>query len=216
MQRPFAWKIRLLVLAIVAVAAAPLHARTIELTDADADMLAMIGPEAPRLSWAGYEAAPGMFTNHTVYLRPRASLLIRVPLDRIPAGMRITKAEWVLRMNAASALEPRLYVWRVLQEWGPGVCYDYRMTRDELVEWSEPGARASGSDRVERPTAMVLGKVGVDMVLNVTEDVELWYSGAAPNNGWMFTIEDQITMTLIAPAYTTRGSWKLRITYEPE
>ena len=201
---------------LLTLAPASLYARTIELTDKDADRLAAIAPEAPRLGWATYEPAPGMFGNSLLYLRPRVSLLIRVPLDRIPAGSRITKAEWVIRVSAASPADARLYIWRILGEWGAGACYDYRTTKPEPVKWNEPGARGTASDRAEEPSALAACKSNQDVTLNVTEDVELWHSGAAANEGWMFTVEEEASLSLLPPAYTTRGSWKLRITYEPQ
>lgn len=202
---------------VVALAAPVLHARTIELTDKDADGMAVIAPEAPRLGWAAYEVAPGMFADSLLYLRPRASVLVRVPLDRIPPGSRITRAEWVLRVSAVSPVESRLYAWRILGEWGAGACYLYRTTNPKPVEWNAPGARGAASDRAERPTAVEACKNNQDVTLNVTEDVELWHSGAAPNEGWMFTVEeDGVSLSLLPPAFFTRGSWKLRITYEPQ
>ena len=51
--------------------------------------------------------------------------------------------------------------------------------------------------------------------VNVTGDVELWYSGAAENRGWMLTMEDDFYIRLASPSYSNHGSWKLRITYEP-
>jgi hypothetical protein len=100
--------------------------------------------------------------------------------------------------------------------WGPGVCFQYREARPKPVEWTEPGARGNASDRSERPTAIALCKTGEETILNVTQDVELWHSGAAENNGWMFTIEEDAQLRLPTPAGATRGSWKLRITYEPK
>jgi hypothetical protein len=191
------------------------YARTIELTDKDADRMAVIAAEAPRLGWAAYEVAPGMFADSLLYLRPRASVLVRVPLDRIPAGSRITKAEWVLRVSAVSPVESKLYAWRILGPWGAGACYLYRTTRPKPLEWNAPGARGAASDRAERPTAVEACKNNQDVTLNVTEDVELWHGGAAPNNGWMFTVEEQASLSLLPPSFGSRGSWKLRITYEP-
>ena len=73
----------------------------------------------------------------------------------------------------------------------------------------------AATDRAEDPTAIAPTKSGQDLNLNVTQDVELWYTGAAPNYGWMFTNEDEIDFRLNPPAHTTRGTWILRITYEP-
>ena len=187
--------------------------RTIELSDTDADRVAVIGPEAPRSSWAALEVVPGMFVDHVVDLRPRAALLIRMPLDKIPAGSRISRADWIIKPTSASA---SVYIWRVLGNWGPGVCYQYRMIRPKRVEWTQGGGRGSASDRSERPTVSAMCKTGEDVVLNVTQDVELWHSGAAINNGWMFTVEDDVRVRFYTPAAAMRGSWKLRITYEPK
>jgi hypothetical protein len=192
------------------------HARTIEFTDQDADHIAAIDAAAPRMGWAAYEVVGGFFVTTDVGLRPKSALLIRVPLDKIPAGMRITKAEWTVRSPWASIAEPQLYCWRLMAEWGIGACYQYRTTSPKPVEWATAGARAGGTDRADRPSVVVTCKANEDVTLNVTEDVELWYSGAAPNNGWMFTVEDDIVLRLVPPAYAGRGSWKLRVTYEPQ
>ena len=51
--------------------------------------------------------------------------------------------------------------------------------------------------------------------MNVTQDVELWYSGAAPNRGWLLTFDSY--SILISPTHMAeRSKWELRITYEPE
>ncbi len=202
--------------ALLIVASSELRARTIELTDTDADKIAVIGAEAPLQGWAAFEAAPGMFTTQFVSLRARAAALIRVPLDRIPAGNRITKAEWVIPVEWANVPEPHIYVWRIIGDWGIGACYKYRQMRPQPVEWAMPGARGNGTDRADQPTIVVQCKTQGDVTVNVTADVDLWYSGAAPNTGWMFTVEDDILLRLSAPSSTTRGCWKLRITYEPQ
>jgi hypothetical protein len=191
------------------------HARTIELSDIDADLIACIRPECPRMSFAGYEIAPGVFTSDYIGLRPKVSMLIRVPLDKIPAGMRITKAEWIIHVAYQSHDTARMHAWRMTTEWGIGACYQYRMTRPKPIPWAVEGARGSATDRAEDPTAIAETRSAKDVNLNVTQDVELWYSGAAPNYGWMFTNEDDIDFRLNPPASTTRGTWKLRITYEP-
>jgi hypothetical protein len=205
----------LLIVVVTAVATTRALGRTIELSEADADRIAVIGPEAPRLSWAAYEVVPGMWVDAFVDLRPRAALLIHIPLDKIPANSRISRADWIFKPTAATAGETKLYIWRVLADWGPGVCYQYRMIRPKRVEWAEPGARGNASDRSERPTVAGTCKTGEEVVLNVTQDVELWHSGAAINRGWMFTVEDDVLVRLAPPVITSVGNWKLRITYEP-
>ena len=191
------------------------NARTIEFNDTDADLIACIRPEAPRMSFAGYELAPGAFSTDFSGQRPKVSMMIRVPLDRSPAGMRITKAEWILHVAYQNVDKSRLHVWRMSTEWGLGACYLYRMTRPKPTPWAVEGARGSATDRAEEPTAVVLTKSGQEVRMNVTQDVELWYTGTAPNYGWMFTNEDEVDFRLNPPAHSTRGTWKLRITYEP-
>src|SRR5687767_10317526 len=85
--------------ALVLTLLSPLaQARTIELSDIDADLIACIRPECPRMSFAGYQIAPGVFTSDYIGLRHGVSMMIRVPLDKIPKGMRITKAEWIIHV----------------------------------------------------------------------------------------------------------------------
>ena len=79
---------------------------------------------------------------------------------------------------------------------------------------------APSADCAAKATAHVhINAIG-DRTINVTEDVELWYTGGAGNHGWVFRIEDQSAqLQLLSPlsSYPAgRGSWKLRITYEPE
>ena len=91
------------------------------------------------------------------------------------------------------------------------------MVRPKKVEWTQPGARGAATDRVAKPTAVVrIGAPG-PYTMNVTQDVELWYSGQVPNQGWILNVEvpNQI-MSLYSPGYNGRGHWKLHITYEPE
>jgi hypothetical protein len=113
--------------------------------------------------------------------------------------------------------EPRLYVWRLLPEWGAGVCHQYRTQRPAKAEWAAPGARGGGTDRATRPTVVLPLTSAGEKVVNVTQDVELWYTGAAPNNGWLLTAEDaDALIRLDSPLWNARGRWKLRITYEPQ
>ena len=54
----------------------------------------------------------------------------------------------------------------------------------------------------------------------VTEDIELWYTGAAANRGWILTMEENTgPVYLYAPYGPHHGGaqrWKLQITYEPK
>jgi len=196
-------------------AAAPGHAKTIMMTDEETDQLAAIAAEAPRLSWAGYESAPGVWNISLLDLYPNRGLLIRFPLDKIPRRQRITKAEFIVPIDYVYGNnEARLYVRRLLAEWGPGVCHLYRTTLPKPIEWKVPGAKGSGSDRVAR--GQVLKPVAGEMTINVTEDVELWYSGVVRNHGWILSNDDAAMIRMGPWAFGGRGRWKLRITYEPE
>jgi hypothetical protein len=198
--------------------AAPSAARTLVLTLDDCELMAVISSEAPRLSWAAYGYGDGTFSTVYIDLYSMRTFLVRYPLDKIPRGQRITNAEWVLPVNyMVPASEQRLYVRRVLAEWGAGVCYQYRMMRPKKLEWAAPGARGASTDRVAKPSAVVRVTAAGDYVANVTEDVELWYTKAAANNGWMVTLEDDnVLIRFAGPVWGGRGQWKLRITYEPE
>lgn len=193
-------------------------ARTIVLTDADCEKMAAISADAPRLSWAGTIYNVGEFSNHYVELTPKQSFLICYPLDRIPPGQRITKAEWIVPFHLAyPTAGVRLQVRRILKEWGPGVSYRYRTIRPERLEWQTPGARGLGQDRAAKPTATATIRGSGEQAFNVTEDIELWHSGAAANYGWILTADDQDTWVRTpSPFWGGTKGWKLRITFEPE
>jgi hypothetical protein len=92
------------------------------------------------------------------------------------------------------------------------------MQRPKKVEWAQAGARGVSTDRATKPSAVIRSPGNGEKVVNVTEDVELWYTSAAPNHGWMLSLEDQDGyIRAPSPIYTGgRGAWKLRVTYEPE
>jgi hypothetical protein len=194
------------------------QARTIVITDADCEHIAAISADAPRLSWAGTVSAAADFGNYYIDLTPKQSFLIRYPLDRIPPGQRITKAEWTVPIiQAYPATGVRMQVRRLLADWGPGVCHLYRRTRPERVEWDTPGAQRGGADRVAEPTDTAVAHNAGEITFNVTEDVELWYGGAAANHGWILTAEDaDLFLRMSSPFWGSPKGWKLRITFEPE
>jgi hypothetical protein len=197
--------------------AANLEARTITLLDSDCDHIAVIAEDAPRLSWAGYEVLTGAYDSYLVDLAPKKALLIRFPLDKIPKGQRITRAELMLPIQLASAGEQKIHVRRLLTDWGAGVCHQYRTTRPTKVEWKEAGARGVSTDRAPKDSAVARFNGVVEVLINLTEDVELWYTGAGKNHGWMLTVEDdEVLVRLGSPIGHGKGKWKLRITFEPE
>lgn len=204
--------------AMVALLAAAAQARTIIVTDVDAaDRMAVLCADAPRQSWAGSEIAGGIFDSSQIDLTANRSFLIRFDLGVVPKGQRITRAELLLPVGYLWARDSRLYVWRVLPEWGPGACWLHRSTLNKPVEWAQPGGKGNAADRATRPTAVVPLSAAGETVINVTRDLELWYTGAARNHGWMLSVEDSdVTIRLASPVWSGRGTWKLRITYEPE
>jgi hypothetical protein len=204
-------------LAAVLLTVAALPARTIVVSDEECDRMAAISADAPRLSWATYLAGTGIYsTQYTIDLRKGKAFLIHYPIDKIPKGQRITKAELVVPVHQVEG-EQKLVVRRLVADWGAGVCHDYRMIRPKKVEWAKPGARDNGLDA--KPTTSVRVSQPGEQILNVTEDVELWYTKAATNHGWIFTTEyDSPSIQLVSPISDYppgRGKWKLRITYEP-
>ncbi len=207
-----------LILAIVLGLTASLSsARTVILEGQEIDRAAGMAADAPRMGWAMSWLRPGIYTTALLDLVPGRSFLFRFPLERIPARQRITQAELILPVEGVEGTDPRLYVWRLAAEWGVGACYDYRKTIPQKIAWTRPGAGGRFSDRAGRPTVVARLVAPGLKVLNVTEDVELWYAGAATNWGWLLTVEDPgIRIQLGAPLITGERQWKLRITHEPE
>jgi hypothetical protein len=202
----------------LACAAPTAHARTIELTDYDCDRMAVLSPQAPLSGWAAAEIAAGEFSTVHVDMRVDRAMLIRYPLDRIPEGQRITRAEWVVPIALSIPAGPqRLLVRRIIGPWGVGVSHQFRMQRPKQVAWTAPGAASAGADRAAQPSAVARCDGPGEVTINVTEDVELWYTGAAENQGWLLSVEDPAALIrLNSPFYTGHGNYKLRITYEPE
>lgn len=192
-------------------------ARTIVLDANEADQMAVISDVAPRMSWAACEAWPAVYNTGNIDLVPGRGFLIRFALSKVPAGQRIAFAELIFPVQSCTGSDPRFYLWRVLAEWGPGVSHRYRMTAPAKAAWTMPGARGLASDRALRPSAVVRVLTPGEQALNVTKDIELWYTGAAPNCGWLFTVEDpELFIRFASPAWDALTAWKLRITYEPE
>ena len=209
-----------LAFALVLSSSSLLPAKTITLTELDTERMAAISSLAPMLSWAGTHHGHGEFANHYIELYSTSSLLMQFPLDKIPAGQRIVKAEWIVPVPYVYPRgEHKVTIHRLIGDWGTGVCQDFRMTHPKKVPWDKPGARGSATDRAARPTANVTMTQGAgrDHAINVTQDVELWYSGQVPNQGWIMTIDEpNVLIRISSPFWGSHGNFKLRITYEPE
>lgn len=219
---------------IIIAAPAPLTARTVVVGIERCDRAAVIHAEAPRLSWAGHrhtrhqgDSQPehDSFVTTQVAIDQHSALLMRFDLDHLPADQRIVHAELIVPVRRTTGNQPRFYTWRILAAWGPGVSHKHREVRFnreeqtyEKLPWARPGARGIASDRSARPSEIVrVPEDGATVkTLNVTEDVELWYDGRAPNHGWLFTVEDpESAIFMESPIYQYADRWALRITYEP-
>lgn len=212
----FSWSLVLAAAVVFWAWGCPAEGRTILLNAGDCDRAAGIAESAPRLSWA-LRRSHGVVHTAGVSLSEGRALLLRFDLDRIPVGQRIVHAELIVPVAGTSGTEPRFYLWRVLADWGAGVCYRYRFAREEQVPWTRPGARGISSDRAIRPTDVIRLPQPAEAVINVTEDVELWHSGRSQNFGWLFTVEDPgVQVDLQSPLWDDPAAWTLRITYEPE
>jgi hypothetical protein len=207
------WQTVALLLALPAVA----PAKTIIVTDADCERMAFIQASAPRWSWGGYDVSSNSHSTAQFYMYKDRAFLICFPLDKIPKGQRILKAELSFTTLLQNSGEQKLYLRRILTPWGAGVCWKYAAVRPKKVEWNQPGGLGADTDRVAKASAVVRTTEGGEKTANVTEDVELWYTGTAANHGWMLTMDDpDVYVSLPSPVWTGRGNWKLRITYEPE
>jgi hypothetical protein len=195
----------------------PAWGRTIILTDVDCERMAFIQAAAPRWSWGGYDVSTNSQSTALLYMQNDRAFLICFPLEKIPRGQKILKAELSFTSGLQTPGEQKLHLRRILASWGAGVCWTYAAVRPKKVEWKQPGARGAGTDRAVKASAVVRTSEAGEKVVNVTEDVELWYSGAAANHGWALTLEDRdVYVVLTSPVWTGRGNWKLRITYEPQ
>lgn len=243
--------------AILILPSTPAPARTIKLDARHCDRMAVLSNTAPMHGWAAPAGHRCCFSavqprsghswhhssrwgstlvNDLIQINPERRFLISFALkDVIPEGHRVVHAQLTLPITYAPENEPRFYLWRILLDWGPGVCHLYRTTHPEPVAWTSPGATGLSSDRATHPTDIVrlppsviqfLGRGRLnqwsrdkirEVSINVTEDVELWHSGAAENNGWLFTVEDPgVSIEMLSPAWDGRDRWTLRITHEPE
>lgn len=207
---------------ILLMFASPSWARTITLTAEDADEMASISSAAPRLSWVmGPANNPTIFnTQPTLYWHSPIAILMRFPIkDQIPKGQRITKAELTIVPHYVAGTA-NIQVRRLLAEWGTGVCHQYRITYPKKLEWTQAGGRGGATDRAAKDSAVFkITKVG-EYTVDVTEDIELWYTGGAVNRGWILTHENDLGVFYIASPYSPQlgggKQWKLQITFEPQ
>lgn len=209
-----------LALALLFMVASTARARTITVTAEDCDRMAILAAHAPRLGWAGFQpSGPGVFTaNGQLQFKNDMALLMRFPLTQIPKGQRVTKAELTVEPTYVAGT-PEFHLRRLLADWGHGVCHLYRQTYPKKLEWAQPGGRGASTDRALKDTAVFHVKAVGAFTADVTEDVELWYTGAAPNHGWIMTLDNDGIAYFDSPNAPRSGGgkrWKLQITFEPQ
>lgn len=208
---------RILLVYALLLAALPAWSRTVILDGAAIDRAAVIQEDAPLQGWAGQSLSPGVFDSGNVVVNAKSALLLRFDLSSIPKGQRIAHAELTAPVSWGAGADLRFFLWRLTAEWGPGVCWKYRAVGPAKLEWAKAGARGAGTDRSVRPSAIVPVPKPADCRINVTEDVDLWYTGGAPACGWLFTMEEPEAAVMTgSPLWAGLPQWKLKITYEPE
>jgi hypothetical protein len=197
---------RFYVLLPLCLAVFPAAAGTLELRATAIDRVAVLSRDQPET------AVPVQGGNVT--LKKGTVMLVRFSLEALPEGQRIARAELSVPVTGFGETTPRFFLWRVLSEWGARATARFRMTEPEQQTWSREGAEGRGTDRGLRPTAVERLRRTETVKVNVTEDVEIWHENAAPNWGWLVTVEDPgATVNIAVPG--DRTAWKMRITYEP-
>lgn len=199
------------------LATAPLFSGTVTYDGSHPRRMAVIDQQASRLSWATSGRLVAPYNTTGLFLVPGRGFLFHFDLAALPPGQRIVRAELILPVAALGGHDPRFFLWRMIAEWGIGVCWDERLQHPASQAWAVPGGRGPGLDRALNPTAVVRETQARPVIVNVTEDVALWYAQASPNQGWMLTVEDPgIWYAFRAPFWDAAAAWTLQITYEPE
>src|SRR5258707_2654402 len=80
-----------LVLLLALAVSAP--AKTIVLTDIDCERMAFIQAAQPRWSWGGYDVSTSAQSTAQLYMYADRAFLIAFPLEKVPKGQKILKAE---------------------------------------------------------------------------------------------------------------------------
>src|SRR5690349_8014929 len=118
-------------IAVVLVPTAPVAARTITLTGGDCDDVAILNSDVPRISFGVVTDNGVVRADHDLRRYTNTAVLLRYPIEKIPKGQRITKAELTLAVNYLYANQNEIAVRRLLTPWGTGVCHDFRQSFPE-------------------------------------------------------------------------------------
>ena len=187
--------------------------------------MAVICAKAPRSSWAVMNVGEGVYHTEALLLFTKdKALLMRFDLSVIPKDQRITKAELTLPIDYLGGGKFDVTVRRLVADWGTGVCHTYRRTYPEKIAWTQAGGLGGGTDRHNKDSAAfhfepAKSKLG-EHTVDITEDIELWYTGAVANRGWILAIENGdgafYSSSPYSPQYGGGKRWKLQITFEPK
>ncbi len=172
-------------------------------------------------------------------------VLIRFDLAELGEGAQVESAELLLRVTqfpgegvaAAPVAAHRLLVpWAEGDGEGsatkPGRAGVTWASPDRAVgskAWAAPGAGGAGADRAEEPTDVadlrdqerltaLPGIPAKFLVLDVTDDLKRFQSGAAPNHGWLLSLPPEIDARI---RFNSKDAGeearlpRLRITYRP-
>src|SRR5439155_8596842 len=94
-----------------------------------------------------YDITTSLQSTSQFYMYNDRAFLISFPLDKIPKGQKILKAELSFTSLAQTPGEQKLHLRRILAPWGAGVCWQYSAIRPLKTEWKQPGGRGAGTDR---------------------------------------------------------------------
>ena len=176
-----------LALLVGACSVAELRADTTTLAQEQTLDGALIGIKYPRESWVPND--PGAWYLPYRLRDYNSVFLIKFDLSSSPAANRILTAQLVIYVQDRNSyvntqhLDTKVGVWRMLVEWGPGVCWENRGGKDEKP-WGQPGGKQAGQDRAQQPTdTPLLKSENTWLRFDVRADVEA-ILGGEPNYGW--------------------------------
>ncbi len=95
------------------------------------------------------------------------------------------------------------------------MCHQYRLSYPKKLAWAKPGGKGITSDRANQVSAVFRFDNPGEKSVDVTQDIDLWYTGAVPNRGWFISLEDG-GVIYMGGIYPAGARWKLRITFEPQ
>lgn len=212
----------ILVLIAIAFSFSELRADTATLAQEQIVDAALIGIKYPRESWVPND--PSIWYLPYRLRDYNSVFLIKFDLSSIPAANRIISAQLGIYVQDRNSyvntqhLDTKVGIWRMLVDWGPGVCWENRGGKEEKP-WGQPGGKQAGQDRAQQPTDTPLLKSENNWLrFDVRADVEA-ILGGEPNYGWAIENIDALGdgFSLVTPI---SGDPKMRpvliITHQPK